>query len=48
MQGNEDRAKSCVFANELLQIYELIRRVIRSQPDVQIYIEAANCLPTVG
>ena len=48
MHGNEDRAKSCVFANELLQIYELIRRVIRSQPDVQIYIEAANCLPIVG
>ena len=48
MQGDEDRVKGSVFANELLQIYKLIRRVIRSEPNVDIYIAAANCLPIHG
>ena len=48
MKGDQEQVKSCVFASELIQIYELIREVIRSEPDVQIYIEAANYLPVKG
>ena len=48
MQGDQDRVKSSVFANELKEAYELIRRVIRSEPDVDIYVAAANCLPIHG
>ena len=48
MQGDEDRVRRSVFANELKEVYELIRRVIRSEPDVDIYVAAANCLPVHG
>ena len=45
MNDDEGRVKSSVFANELLELYELARSVIRDQPEVEIYIAAANCLP---
>ena len=45
MQGDSERVQSCIFANELLELYELVYKVLRSRPDEAMYVAAACCLP---
>jgi len=48
MAHDEERVSRSLFANELLELYELVRTVLRSDPEVEIYIKTANCLPIHG
>ena len=49
MQGEESRVQNSIFACELLQIYELIRTVLRAaDPDDEINNAIAFCLPVHG
>lgn len=48
MNGNEHRVKRSIFAGELLQIYELIRLILRADPEDEINNAIAKCLPVHG
>lgn len=45
MDGDEEKVVRSVFANELLEIYELVRTVLRDEPSLDINVAVANCLP---
>ena len=45
MGGDNQLAQSSIFANELLEIYELCYHVLRSEPEVEIYMAVSGCLP---
>ena len=45
LNGEERIVKSSLFAGELMELYQLIRTVLRAEPEVEINIATANCLP---
>ena len=48
MDGDEVMVKNSLFARELIELYELIRTVLRAEPEVEINMATAYCLPVHG
>ena len=45
MLGSGTLVSESLFASELLELYDLVRSVLRSEPFVEMYVAAAACLP---
>ena len=46
LSGQENQISTSLFANELMQLYQVVKRVLRrDHRDSEIYFDAAMCLP---
>ena len=45
MGHDEDRVKTSLFANELMELYHIVQAILRSDPDRELYQQIACCLP---